>query len=128
MNLEKLIKNKIMTKKTQTINREAENLVNFSKNKKLNGVLNDIYTQLLEMCDTENESISEIKHYAKEFPKESDYNIAQYGNLIVYHDDMLAMYKKYGYVSLDRLSNDDRWNIYKRQVGYVVRYILGNNK
>lgn len=117
-----------MTKKTQTINKETENLVNFSKNKKLNGVLNDIYTQLLEMCDTENESISEIKRYAKGFPKEIDYNIAQYGNLIVYHDDVLAMYKKYGYVSLDRLSNDARWDIYKRQVGYVVRYILDNNK
>lgn len=128
MNLEKLIKNKIMTNKTQTINKETENLVNFSKNKKLNGVLNDIYTQLLEMCDTENESISNIKHYAKEFPKESDYNIAQYGNLIVYNDDVLAMYKKYGYKSLDRLSVDAIWNIYKRQVGYVVRYILDNNK
>lgn len=128
MNLEKLIKNKIMTKKTQTINKEAENLVNFSKNKKLNGVLNDIYTQLLEMCDTENESISNIKHYVKEFHKKSDYNIAMYGNLIVYHDDVLAMYKKYGYKSLDKLSNDARWDIYKRQVGYVVRYILDNNK
>ena len=117
-----------MTKKTQTINKNAENIVNFSKNVKLNGVLNDIYTQLLEMFDTEKESISEIKRYAKEFPKEIDYNIAQYGNLIVYHDDILAMYKRYGYKSLDRLSSDDRWNIYKRQVGYVVRYILDNNK
>ena len=128
MNLEKLIKNKIMTNKTQTINKDAENLVNFSKNKKLNGVLNDIYTQLLEMCDTENESISAIKNYAKNFSKKTDYNIAMYGNLIVYHDDVLAMYKKYGYKSLDRLSNGDRWNIYKRQVGYVVRHILDNNK
>ena len=117
-----------MAKETLTINNKAEKLVNFSKNKKLNGVLNDIYIQLIEMCDTENESISEIKRYAKEFPKEYDYNIAQYGNLIIYHDDVLAMYKKYGYKSLDRLSSDDRWNIYKRQVGYVVRYILDNNK
>ena len=117
-----------MAKETLTINNKAEKLVNFSKNVKLNGVLNDIYTQLLEMCDTETESISEIKHYVKEFPKESDYNIAQYGNLIVYHDDVLAMYKKYGYRSLDRLSNEARWNIYKQQVGYVVRYILDNNK
>lgn len=128
MNLEKLIKNKIMTNKTQTINKDAENLVNFSKNVKLNGVLNEIYSDLLEMCDTKEESISNIKHYAKEFHKKSDYNIAQYGNLIVYHDDVLAMYKRYGYKSLDKLSNDARWDIYKRQVGYVVRYILDNNK
>ena len=117
-----------MAKETLTINNKAEKLVNFSKNVKLNGVLNDIYTQLLEMCDTETESISEIKHYAKEFPKEYDYNIAQYGNLIIYHDDVLAMYKRHGYKSLDRLSNDARWDTYKRQVGYVVRYILDNNK
>ena len=80
------------------------------------------------MCDIKEESISNIKHYAKEFPKESDYNIAQHGNLIVSNYDVLAMYKKYGYKSLDRLSVDARWNIYKRQVGYVVRYILDNNK
>ena len=116
-----------MAKETLTINNKAEKLVNFSKNKKLNGVLNDIYSQLMELHDTENESISEIKRYAKEFPKESDYNIAQHGNLIVSNYDVLAMYKKYGYKSLDRLSVDDRWNIYKRQVGYVVRYILDNN-
>ena len=128
MNLEKLIKNKIMTKKTQTINKEAENLVNFSKNVKLNGVLNDIYTQLLEMCDTENESISNIKRYAKEYSKETDYHIADSACLIVSNYDVLAMYKKYGYVSLGRLSVYARWNIYKRQVGYVVRYILDNNK
>ena len=128
MNLEKLIKNKIMAKETLTINNKAEKLVNFSKNKKLNGVLNEIYSDLLEMCDTKEESISNIKHYAKEFPKELDYNIVQYGNLLIWHDDILAMYKKYGYKSLGRLSSDDRWNIYKRQVGYVVRYILDNNK
>ena len=117
-----------MAKDTIINNLKIKIMKTFSKNKKLNGVLNDIHTQLLEMCDTENESICEIKHYAKEFPKELDYNIAQYGNLIVYHDDVLAMYKKYGYKSLDRLSNGAIWNIYKRQVGYVVRYILDNNK
>ena len=117
-----------MAKETLTINNKAEKLVNFSKNAKLNGVLNEIYSDLLEMCDTENESISEIKHYAKEYSKETGYHIADSACLIVSNYDVLAMYKKYGYVSLDRLSNDDRWNIYKRQVGYVVRYILDNNK
>ena len=117
-----------MAKETLTINNKAEKLVNFSKNAKLNGVLNDIYSQLMELHDTENESIIEIKHYVKEFPKELDYNIVQYGNLLIWHDDILAMYKKYGYRSLDRLSNEARWNIYKQQVGYVVRYILDNNK
>jgi hypothetical protein len=38
MNLEKLIKNKIMTNKIQTINKETENLVNFSKNVKLSSL------------------------------------------------------------------------------------------
>ena len=100
----------------------------FSNNNKLNGVLNDIHTQLLEMCETKKESICEIKRYAKNFSKETDYNLAQYGNLIIYHDDVLKMYENHGYKSLNRLSNDARWNIYKRQVGYVVRCILDNKK
>ena len=80
------------------------------------------------MRGTKDESISEIRHYAKEFPKECDYNIAQYGSLIVYHDDVLAMYKRHGYKSLDRLSNNARWDTYKRQVGYVARYIIDDEK
>ena len=117
-----------MAKDTIINNLKTKIMKAFSKNNKLNGVLNDIHTQLLEMCETKKESIAEIKRYAKNFSKETDYNLAQYGNLIVYHDDVLAMYKKYGYKSLDRLSNGDRWNIYKRQVGYVANYILTNEK
>ena len=117
-----------MAKDTIINNLKINIMKAFSKNNKLNGVLNDIHTQLLEMCETKKESIAEIKRYAKNFSKETDYNLAQYGNLIVYHDDVLAMYKKYGYKSLDRLSNGDRWNIYKRQVGYVANYILTNEK
>lgn len=44
--------------------------VKLSKNKKLNNVLNDIYDSLLSMCDTEKESIQEIKRYKDNFPKE----------------------------------------------------------
>ena len=117
-----------MAKDTIINNLKINIMKAFSKNNKLNGVLNDIHTQLLEMCETKKESICEIKRYAKNFSKETDYNLAQYGNLIIYHDDVLKMYENHGYKSLNRLSNDARWNIYKRQVGYVVRCILDNKK
>ena len=93
----------------------------FSKNKKLNTVLNDIYETLLEMCDTKEESIAQIESYKRDFPRESDCNIAQYGNLIISYYDVRIMYKNAGYKIVEKWSNTKVWETYKRQVGYVVR-------
>ena len=98
----------------------------FSKNKKLNGVLNDIHTQLLEMCETKKESICEIKRYAKNFSKELDYNLYEYGNLLIWDGDMKDLYKDYK--SLQKSSIESIRNIYKRQIRYVANYILTNEK
>ena len=87
----------------------------YSKNKKLNSVLNEIHTQLLEL------GLEEVKHYYNEFKYESDYNIAQYGSLLVYYVDVREMYTNCGYKSLDKISDAKVWEIYKRQIGYVVR-------
>lgn len=104
-------------------------MVKFSVNKKLNNILNDIYYDLTHFCDTKKESIQEIKRYKKEFPREPDYNIAQYGNLIIYYYDVRQAYKKAGYgSSIDKMSDTRLWNTYKRQVGWVVRYILDHQK
>lgn len=100
--------------------------ISFNKNKKLNGVLNDIYTQLLEMCDTKEESLKQLENYVESFSKESDYNIVQYGNLLIYYDDIRSLYKGYGYKIVDKWSNNKLWETYKRQVGFVARYILQN--
>lgn len=90
-------------------------MVKYSKNKKLNSVLNEIHTQLIDL------GLEEVKRYYNEFRYESDYNIVQYGNLLVYYVDVKKMYKDYGYKSLEKMSDDKVWEIYKRQVGFVVR-------
>lgn len=92
---------------------------NFSKNKKLNGVLNDILESLQEL------GIEEVARYYKEFNNEKDYNIVQYGNLLIYYDDIRELYRRNGYTSLDKMSDNRIWDIYKRQVGYVARTLVG---
>ena len=51
----------------------------YSKNVKLNKVLNQIEKDLNYF------DLSEIAHFMQEFPKEPDYNIAQYGCVKIYH-------------------------------------------
>lgn len=88
----------------------------FSKNKKLNYVLNDIYDDLLDMGK------DEIKRYMKDFSYEIDYNIYQYGNMRIYNDEIKELYKNYK--CLKNASIDKLIDIYKRQVGYMARLIV----
>lgn len=90
----------------------------YSKNKKLNEVLTRIEGQLLDL------GLDEIKHYKKYFSNEIDYNIVQYGNLLVYYCDIRKMYRDCGYKSLDKMNGPKVWEIYKRQVGYVARQLI----
>lgn len=90
----------------------------YSKNKKLNEVLSRIERQLLEL------GLDEVKHYKESFPNEIDYNIVQYGCLLVYYSDVKKMYRSCGYKSLEKMSDEKVWEIYKRQVGYVVRQLI----
>ena len=90
----------------------------FSKNKKLNGVLNDILESLEEL------GVEEVRHYYDNFRNETDYNLAQYGNLLVYYYQVKELYSRNGYKTLEKWSDQKVWETYKRQVGYVVRYML----
>ena len=101
-------------------------MVKWSINKKLNTGLQAIADSLLEMCNTPEESLSEIKRYMREFPKEPDYNIAQYGNLLVYYDEIREFYKNCGYSEkgVARRSNDNLWKTYKYQVGSVAQCLI----
>lgn len=90
----------------------------FSKNVKLNTVLMGIYEDLKEL------GIEEVKRYKEEFKNETDYNIAQYGNMLIYFYDIREFYKKAGYKSMEKMSDSKIWEIYKRQVGYVARILL----
>lgn len=90
----------------------------FSKNKKLNNALNGIYEDLKEF------GVEEVKRYMGEFKHESDYNIAQYGNMLIYFYDIREFYKNAGYKSIEKMSDGKIWEIYKRQVGYVARILV----
>lgn len=96
-------------------------MIKLSKNKKLNNALNTILDDVLNL-DADN-----VKHYYFTFKNEAGYNLAQYGNLLVYYYDIKNMYKKCGYKSIDKMSDGKVWEIYKRQVGYITRYIINNN-
>ena len=88
----------------------------FSKNNKLNYVLNDIHDYLMKIGK------DEIKRYMHNFPNEMDYNIYQYGNMRVYNDEIKELYKNYK--CLKNVSIDKLIDIYKRQVGYMARLIV----
>ena len=88
----------------------------FSKNKKLNTAFQAIFDDLQAL------GIEEVRHYKKEFSNEKDFNIAQYGNMLVYFDDIRKFYKQAGYKTLDKGSDEKIWELYLRQVGFVARF------
>ena len=92
----------------------------YSKNAKLNNVLNQIENQMHYL------ELPEIAYYMQENPNEPDYNIAQYGNMLIYYWEIRKMYIKAGYKSFmdNRISDNKMWEIYKRQVGYVARELM----
>jgi len=98
-------------------------MVRFSTNRKYNKTCVEILAQLTEMCDTEQESRNEIARYRREFPKEPDYNLAQYGNLLIYYYQVREMFRKCGYSekTLKRVSDARLWGMYLYRVGEVVR-------
>lgn len=95
-----------------------------SKNKKLNYVLNDILDYLVEM--DENGQYNQVKRYFGDYQNEIDYNIYSYGNLRIYYDELIELYKDYK--SLKNASVQYLENIYKRQVGRVARYYLNHRE
>ena len=88
----------------------------FSKNQKLNKVLNNIYGDLMDLGK------DEILRYKKEFPCETDYNIYSYGNMLIYNDDIRELYQDYK--SLKNASDEKLVKIYKRQIRYMVYIVL----
>lgn len=92
----------------------------YSKNVKLNTVLNQIEFDLLQLDK------NEIACYMQDHPNEPDYNIAQYGNMLIYYCNIRKMYTDAGYKSFEenKISDSKIWKIYKRQVGYVARQIM----
>ena len=92
----------------------------YSKNVKLNKVLNQIEEHLNYL------ELSEIERYMKEYTNEPDYNLVQYGNMLIYYWEIRKMYINAGYKTFEnnKISDSKMWEIYKRQVGYVARQII----
>ena len=90
----------------------------YSVNNKLNKVLTEIEKQIIDF------GIGQAKRYFDEFKGETDYNIVQYGNLLVYFSDIYKLYRDCGYKTTDKFSTEKIWETYKRQVGYVVRALM----
>ena len=91
----------------------------YSKNVKLNKALMKIESDLLEL------GIDEVKRYCNTFDNEVDFNIAQYGNMLIYYDDVYNFYRSCGYKTTDKMTTDKIWDLYKKQVGYVARCLVG---
>ena len=98
----------------------------FSPNAKLDYVLTTIRDEIVDrMGDGDREvALHELRRYKTDFPREIDYNVAQYGNLRCYYSDVENMYKDAGYKTVLKFSNEKLWDTYRRQVGYVVREML----
>ena len=90
----------------------------YSKNNKLNKVLTEIENDLLDL------GLEEIKRYYNEFKNEVDYNIVQYGNMLIYYNEIYDFYRSCGYKTTDKMTTDKIWNLYKNQVGYVAKKII----
>lgn len=86
-------------------------------------VFKHIGYQLLSMCETEEESLNKIKRYVTAFPKESDFNIVQYGNLLAYYGQIRDFYRGCGH-PMDDQNDDYVWEIYKKHVGQVAIQLI----
>lgn len=103
----------------------------FSTNRKYNATLESIYFDLLHIHDTKAESLEEIRHYYNEFRTiGKDYNLAMYGNLLIYYYQVREMFLRCGYSAkhLARFSDSKVWEMYLYRVGEVVRYIMSESK
>ena len=87
-------------------------------------VYNGILEQLKSIHDTEQESLREVSRYYKSFPREVDYNLVQYGSLLVYYDQVREFYKECRLPNVDKMSDNELWERYRRDVGYVVRLLV----
>lgn len=96
----------------------------YSPNKKLETCLCYIEQALLKIQNSPEESMNNIRRYVKTFPNEPDYNLVQFGNLMVSSSQVREFYRDCGYKSMQRESDDKIWATYLRQVGYVARQLL----
>lgn len=92
--------------------------------------LSSIYEDLLEL------GVNEVRRYRDEFKREKDYNIAQYGNLLVYYSQVRYFlidcgftqygekFKQKAKCNYYKISDDTMWDYYKGLVRVAVNTML----
>ncbi len=95
----------------------------FSNNTKFNNLLCKIEEQIKQTESWE----TEIVRYYTEFQREPDYNFAQYGNLLIYYKDIRDFFVSCGYKSVQNIKDNEIWELYKSQVGHVIRELIKCN-
>lgn len=99
----------------------------FSTNNKTNSIILEITNNIIySFNETYDEVISELNRHKAEYYFESDFNIAQNGNLLIYYYDIRKLFKDCGYKNIEKLSDNAIWNKYKALVGLTVNKILNN--
>jgi len=93
-------------------------------------IYSDIWGYLEEL------GIDEVKHYMGAFPRETDFNLVQYGEMRIYYAEIREMYvnagaKQYGETYKRarngnaagdyKISDDQLWEFYKRDVARIAR-------
>lgn len=100
-------------------------------------VLNAVYFDIWEYL--EKLGIDEVKRYMNAFPRETDFNLVQYGCMRVYYCEIREMYANAGasdYLKIRKrttrngergdyvISNDQLWENYKRDVARIAREFI----
>lgn len=75
----------------------------------------------------DNIGLEEMKRYYKEFKNQLDYNIAQYGNLLIYYTEVRDFYKDLNFTDYLNYSDEKIWEQYKKDIGIVVRKMIGGD-
>lgn len=81
-------------------------------------VYKEIEDALLEM------GIDEIVRYARDFAAEPDFNIVQMGCLLAYYSNVRDMYMEHGAEHVAEMSDDELWQYYRWNVGYIAKILL----
>lgn len=94
--------------------------IRWSRNPKLEKLMLAVEAQLNEL------GIEEVCNYVENFDWKSypDYNIVQYGNVLIYYDDIRNLYRECGYKWAETASDLKLWESYKRCVGFVAQELV----
>lgn len=97
----------------------------YSTNPKAEAFFRSCVDDLLTIYpDNRKESLLQCEDYYVNFPGAADYNIAQFGNVLIYYDDVREVMRACGY-KVGRYTDSQIWDYYRRMIGAACRWLLG---